>query len=47
VAARQQGTDIGGGFNYDDYKILRDANTMARSAGYATASGQRERRRPS
>ena len=38
VAARQQGTDIGGGFNYADYKILRDADTMARSAGYATAS---------
>ena len=37
VAALQQGTDIGGGFNYDDYKILRDASTMARSAGYATA----------
>ena len=32
VAARQQGTDIGGGFNYADYKILRDADTMARSA---------------
>jgi hypothetical protein len=30
VAGAQQGTDIGG-FNYDDYKILRDASTMARS----------------
>jgi predicted permease len=37
VAGRQFGTDVGSGFNYRDYRILRDTNTMARVAGYATA----------
>jgi predicted permease len=37
VAARQQGTDVGTGFNYADYKILRDTKPMTRVAGYATA----------
>jgi predicted permease len=37
VAARQLGDDVGTGFNYGDYKVLRDTSTMARVAGYASA----------
>jgi predicted permease len=37
VAARQLGDDLGTGFNYSDYRILHDSNTVARVAGYTTA----------
>ncbi len=47
VAALQQGTDIGGGFNYDDYKILRDAEHDGAVGRIRDGLRQRERRRPS
>jgi predicted permease len=36
VIARQQGEDVGTGFNYNDFKLLRES-TMARIAGYTSA----------
>jgi predicted permease len=36
VIARQQAEDVGTGFNYNDFKLLRES-TMARIAGYTSA----------
>ncbi len=37
VVARQEGTDVWTGFNYSNYRVLRDASAVADVEGYATA----------
>ena len=37
VVARQEGTEVWTGFNYSNYRVLRDAGAVADVEGYATA----------